>query len=163
MKSIQITRSEMALQFVILIIGVWAMGWAAIHFNTAKGGFDIYYDYARGEMPDGWVYKDYAKYLFYPFLVFNQTTAMLIFGGMQIASFMVLTHYLFKVKYGWVTIVAVLPFYKSILQCGNIDIILAMAYIFPPLAVLGILVKPHHIIFSLVHAVKSSYGLRWRT
>ena len=145
------------------MISIVSIGWAVIHFDRANWTWSsalripdylLYYNAGGGDYGVKWIYKDYISYLFYPLTLLSLTTGYLIWSTLQTISFMVLTHYLFKVKYGWITIIITLPAYKVLLQDGNVDIILSALYICPAMALLGILVKPHHVIFPLIHAVR---------
>ena len=160
-KEITVNLLELLMLAGIVIYSVWSIGWA-ISIWKINGGqscfapsdFNTFYQAANGNFLYTWVYKNYTLILFKPLTWFNPTTAYLFLMGLSVNSYIILTHYLFKVKHGWIAMLFTLPAYHDIIQVGNIDIILAMAYISPIAALLGILLKPHHIIFSLINSVK---------
>lgn len=162
-KTINITYAEAIFQFCIILFSIWAIGWVVIYFDTTTWAISdtmTYYRAAIGDYNDDWVYKDYWRFLFLPMHLVNFKTAFLIWAGLQTISFITLTHYLFKVKYGWIFILAALPAYKGLLQCGNIDAILALAFIYPVGSVLAGILKPHLLVFTVLHAIRARYRAR---
>ena len=149
---------ELTFQAFILVFSIWALGWSSLYIESVVGwnfwkfDFYIYYEGARGNYIFGWIYRHYVRWIFFWMSFFNIRSAYFIWGGIQTISFMVLTHFLFKVRYGWLAILASLWGFKANLQGGNIDVLLAMAYVFPVGTLLGTLVKPHHALFALLYA-----------
>jgi hypothetical protein len=160
-KKIEISIYEFFIQVFILFFSIWCIGWAMSIWKIQGGqscftpsDFNTFYQAASGNYLYTWVYKNYTLILFKPLTWFNPTTSYLLLMSLSVTCFMLLTHYLLKVKYGWITILIALPAYHDIIQVGNIDIILAFLYISPIAALFGILLKPHHIVFSCIHTIK---------
>lgn len=124
------------------------------------GDFILYYKAAMGVFDNGWLYKDWIAVIFKPLLLWDPFTSYTYWAGFQTVCFMILTHKMFEVKYGFILVWVTIPFFKDLLQVGNIQITLALAAIGPFPSILGILVKPHYAVFSVCHAIAARYRIR---
>jgi hypothetical protein len=139
-------------------IGVGTRWWYLQH--VLPGDFILYYKAALGIFDNGWIYKDWIAIIFKPLLIWDPFTSYMYWAGFQTVCFIILTHKMFEVKYGFILVWITIPYFTDLLQVGNIQITLALAAISPFPSVLGLLVKPHYIVFSISHAVASRYRVR---
>lgn len=155
-------KLEWLTYIVIICVAIEAIGigvrWWYLQ-QVFPGDFVIYYNAAQGIFADGWLYKNFVAVVFKPLLLFDPFTAYMYWSGFQTVCFLILTHKLFEVKYGFIFIWFTIPFFRDLLQVGNIQITLALVAIYPLPSLLGILVKPHYFIFPLSHAIAARYRI----
>jgi hypothetical protein len=154
---------ELFVQSVIIFISIFSIGHVIIYYGLHPGlysrsDFHTFIEAARGNYLEGWIYKNYIAILFKPLLLFkNEMTALFAYSSVTVVCMMLLVHKMFEVKYGWILVVATLPFYKDTLQNHNTMVILAYLACFPLPALLVILVKPHYFVFALSHTIATRY------
>jgi hypothetical protein len=165
MAAIKLSRVEILAQLVIVVSCVWISLHSATvavpYIKNVQGyGADFrgYLDLARGNAPNH-AYKQYCGYLFTPFLPiadkYGEVQAVYCWMGLLIASYMILTHFVCKVRYGWIlSLVCIKPFWFS-LHSGNITPILCVALLFLESAWLAVLVKPHFAVIALCVAYRA--------
>ena len=162
MRKSYISKFEILFQFLIVIWTVFSVGWSVSMWKIqgecfAPSDFNTFREAAHGHFVYQWIYQNYTLPIFHPLLWFNPTTAYLLLVGLSAICYMSMAHYLFRVKYGWFVMLLSFKSYHDLMQVGNIDIILAFLYIVPLSALLGVLLKPHHIIFAIIHAIRGLY------
>ena len=144
------TKLEVWVQLVIVFSTAWfmlhAQAFGHPYISWLEGGYGAdfhgYMELARGNAP-GHAYKQWVGYLFKPFLLLNETQAMFMFMSLSLVSYMVLAHYVMKVKYGWILSLACLkPLWFSMVS-GNISPILCLPLVSFNLAWMAVLIKPH--------------------
>jgi hypothetical protein len=159
----KISFLEFVVQAIIVCVAIETMSRVAMWWVLDKsypGDFIVLYNAADGDfrpLPMGNVYlfKEWLAVVFTPLLFFGRFSACMVFAGIQTICYMTLAHKMFEVRYGWILPLAVLPQFASLLAVGNIQITLCLAAIYPIPALLAIVVKPHHFVFSTLLAVVS--------
>ena len=141
-------KVEIAVWCIIITVSIHALGWGA-HFAALHPKEFLWLDtmvYRSAGMTDGfvqgWFYLEPTRLLFAPLGWFNPVTAYLLFGSVNVISYLFLTHKLSEVKYGIFASVAFLPIYHSVLQSGNVEILLAFVCCYSLGAVGSIFFKP---------------------
>jgi hypothetical protein len=159
-KAVQFNILEMIIQLVIVCIAIYSVGvanrwwWAQ---QVRPGDFVIYYFAGQGQFIQGWIYKDWIAPVFSILNLWNPSDSYMYWCGFQTCCFMILSHKLMEVKYGWFFVIISLKAFHDLLQVGNIQIALCLAAIYPITALLVILVKPHYAIFAFVMAITGRY------
>lgn len=123
------------------------------------GDFVIYYNAAMGVFSPGWLYKDWTAFIFKPLLYWNPFDSYTYWCGFQTTCFLILTHKMLEVKYGWVLVIIALTSFHDLLQVGNIQITLCLVAVYAYPSFLVILIKPHYAIFALSHTIATRYRI----
>ena len=118
--------------------------------------FRVYYDAANGYYHDNWTYKDFTRYAFKPFTYLEYSKALSLWNGLSVLSYLILSHYMMKVKYGAILSVAFFRVFAWSLVSGNITPILCILAIFPSASLLAIFFKPYFSLFTIIHTIKAS-------
>jgi hypothetical protein len=155
---------EIIVQCIIICTAIYSMGlvtrwWYLQHSISVD--FLCYYRAGSGVYDSYWIYNNYLHWLFYPLTLFEPYKACMFWAGLNITCFMVLTHKMFEVKYGWILVLLVIPQFKSYLQVGNIAIILCLLSTYPIPSLLAVLVKPYHIVFALLNPITAGFKQRY--
>lgn len=123
------------------------------------GDFVIYYNAALGQFSEGWLYKDFIAPIFIPLTWFDPFTSYMVWSGFNTLCFLIIVHKMFEVKYGWIFAIIAIPSFTDLLQVGNMQIFLCLVAFYPLPSFLGILVKPHYLVFPLSHAISARYRI----
>ena len=152
-------RTEVFTQLTIVILTVWLV----LHSQANNSPFILwvsgfgadfrgYLELARGNAPNHW----YKQYMAYPFMLFlplvkryGEMQAVYCWMGLLTASYMVLAHFLCKVKHGWLLSLVCLKVFWFSLTSGNLTPVLCVALLSPYTAWMAVLVKPHFIVPAL--------------
>jgi hypothetical protein len=156
---------EYALQCLIISISVFAIGHLAIYFVInpeiyLTSNFHMFIEAARGHFMYDWVFKNWIAYWFRPLLIFkNEMTMLFVYSSITTICMLHLSRKLCEVNYGWILVLAILPFYKRLLQNSNPQVILAFWCCYPIPSLLAIFVKPHYFVFTLFHTISARLHL----
>jgi hypothetical protein len=145
---------EIIVQTVIICYAYISVGMAILGWFWSKNppvDFIIYYLAGQGNYVKEYIYTKWISFIFIPFTWADHFDAYLYWTGILTVCFMILVHKMFQVKYGWVLALVVLYSFASLLMVGNIQILLLLICCFPLPSLLGILVKPHYFIYSVLH------------
>ena len=148
---------EWLVYIVIVAMAVKAVGiqcrWIYLQ-QVYPGDFIIYYNAASGNFLEGWLYANFMSIIFTPLLIWqNWVDGYLYYCGFNTVCFLFITHKMFQVKWGWIPVIIVIPYFVDLLQVGNIQIMCVLLAMFEWPALLGVLIKPQYAIFPVLHYI----------
>jgi len=151
--------------FLIILTAIFSISYGVQYFTLhpeQKNDIYLFMEVAKGNYnvdigTAGWVYKDYLAIFFKPLLLFNETTAYILFSGVSTICFLILSHFTMRNKYGWILIIALLPIFKQALQSCTTSIALSLLLVNPYTALVAVLFKPHFVVFPILYTIFGYY------
>ena len=145
---------------LIILTALFSVSYGVQYFTlhpTEHNDIHVFMEAAKGnyhaESNDaGWIYKDYLAIAFRPLLMFNETTAYIVFSFISTISFLIMAHLAMKGKYGWILVLGLIPIFKQALQSCTTSITLSLFLLNPITLLVAILFKPHFIVFGFIYA-----------
>jgi len=149
---------------IILILAI--LWYVPAVFAQERYGFDfpVYYWAALGRFDKiiprgklfgiGWVYKDFTRWTWWPFTLFDLFSACQINYWLMVACMLGIFKKAKEFRYGSVLFILLFPLWQVNLHAGNIHTALVLLCFSPFGSLLAILYKPYLAVFACLHAVR---------
>jgi hypothetical protein len=149
---------EWIIYLIIICKAINAVGLQTRWWYTQRvfpGDFVLYLNAALGNFLPGFIYKEFMAFVFIPFTwTPDSLVAYTYYCAFQTTAFLLITHKMFEIKWGWVFILIAIPSFHDLLQVGNIQIILSLLSMFIYSSIFVILIKPYLAIYPICKLIK---------
>jgi hypothetical protein len=147
----RISRLEVFVQSVVIVCSVWI-----VMHNLAYSNENFASDFRPAIYNTNSWYKPWAVWPYQKlFRVLPELEATFVWFGVLVLCYVVITHQLCKVRYGWLVSLACMQAFWS--HSGNINPLLAIYLLSPVTVCLAIVVKPHFVVAGLVVAFAARF------